>query len=103
MAARTGQFLLVADGWWWWEYRLETGMSHEKVHHDFRGLMFADIKTERQNGNIADYRIMVIKKMDDQWYVYPTPQYAELMSAGLNSETESPKNLPRGLVAAGPR
>ena len=56
---------------------------------DFRGLMFVDIKTQRHNGDSADFRILVVKKADAKWYVYPTPQYAELMSAGLNSETES--------------
>ena len=60
---------------------------------DFRGLMFVDIKTERQNGDVANFRILVIKKADDKWYVYPTPQYSELMSAGLNSESDSTRDF----------
>jgi hypothetical protein len=55
--------------------------------------MFVDIRTERQNGGGADYRILVVKKADNKWYVYPTPQYAELMSAGLNSESDSTRDF----------
>jgi hypothetical protein len=60
---------------------------------DFRDLMFVDIKTERQNGNTGSFRILVVKKADEKWYVYPTPQYVELMSAGLNSESDSTQDF----------
>jgi hypothetical protein len=60
---------------------------------DFRGLMFVDLKTLRVNGDDAPYRIFVIKKNDDKWYVYPTPKSDSLLCAGLNSETESTKDF----------
>jgi len=56
---------------------------------DFRGLKFVDLKTLRQSGEPNDFRIMLIKKSDDKWYVYPTPQFAELLSQSLNSERPS--------------
>ena len=60
---------------------------------DFRGVMFVDLKTIRVNGDNAPYRIFVIKKNDDKWYVYPTPKSDSLLSAGLNSETESKQDF----------
>jgi hypothetical protein len=55
--------------------------------------MFVDLKTLRVNGDDAPYRIFVIKKNDDKWYVYPTPKSDSLLCAGLNSETESTKDF----------
>ena len=60
---------------------------------DFRGVMFVDLKTMRVNGDAAPYRIFVIKENDEKWYVYPTPQADSLLSAGLNSETESTEDF----------
>lgn len=60
---------------------------------DFRDLMFVDLQTQRQNGDLANFRILTIKKADDKWYVYPTPQYNELMTMGLNSESESTQDF----------
>ncbi len=60
---------------------------------DFRGVMFVDLKTMRFNGDIAPYRIFVIKKNDNRWYVYTTPTADSLLSAGLNSETESKQDF----------
>ncbi len=60
---------------------------------DFRGVMFVDLKTIRVNGDHAPYRLFVIKKNDDKWYVYPTPKSDSLLSAGLNSETESTEDF----------
>ncbi len=60
---------------------------------DFRGVMFVDLKTIRVNGDTAPYRIFVIKKNDDKWYVYPTPAADSLLCAGLNSESESKQDF----------
>jgi hypothetical protein len=60
---------------------------------DFRGLMFVDMKTQQVNGDFHPYRIFVIKKNDEKWYVYPTPNADPLLSSGLNSESESVKDF----------
>ena len=60
---------------------------------DFRGVMFVDLQTLRVNGYVAPYRIFVIKKNDEKWYVYPTPATDSLLSAGLNSEVESTQDF----------
>jgi hypothetical protein len=56
---------------------------------DFRALKFVDLRTIRQNGEPAKYRVMVIKKTDEKWYVHPSPELAGPLTAGLNSEPPS--------------
>jgi hypothetical protein len=60
---------------------------------DSRGVMFVDLKTTRVIGDSAPYRIFVIKKSDEKWYVYPTPKSDSLLCAGLDSETKSTRDF----------
>jgi hypothetical protein len=59
----------------------------------FKEVEFVDVGTFLQSGQRSMTRTLVIQTADGNWYVYPLPSASPLLSAGLNEETNSTKEI----------
>ncbi len=57
--------------------------------YNFHDVMFVDVQVELHNGEKVLNRTLVVQLDDKTWRVHPAPHTAELLSEGLNDETES--------------
>ena len=58
----------------------------------FEDVMFVDVGANLQDGERSLTRTLVIKK-DGKWFVDPAPQFAPLLSVGLNDEKPSSQDF----------
>lgn len=57
--------------------------------HNLNDIMFVDVVTPLDNGTEYTNRTLVFQYPDDTWRVMPRPDMFELLSAGLNQESDS--------------
>ncbi len=59
----------------------------------FKAVEFVDVGAYLQSGKRAMNRTLVIQTADGKWYVYPLPSANPLLSAGLNTESNSTQEI----------
>jgi len=67
--------------------------SYGYAVYGFKEVEFVDVGVFQQDGKPVLNRTMVIQDSIGKWYVYPLPSAEPLLSAGLNSEPNSTKEI----------
>lgn len=71
----------------------ETQDLSEHVADKIADFMFVDVESVLRDGKRYLHRTLVIKASDGKWYVHPAPEIDSRLSAALNSESASEKDL----------
>ena len=67
--------------------------SYGYAVHGFKEVEFVDVGVFQQDGKPVLNRTLMVQDSDGKWYVYPLPSAEPLLSAGLDTEPNSTREI----------